>query len=373
MINVGYFCRSAAALACAVGWMAGAHGYTFPTHTQNVSYAMPANGGQGHYNQDMHLTWHQEPVNGWGMYAMYWFTFQAGQGGYTGLQKTTDPSRPKTAIFSIWDVAGRQTAMPVAGTACVRFGHEGTGTSCIIAFNWKPDTEYKMRVWKLDGGTSTSSETWGAWVIDVKTMEETSIGRIELLNANNQIGYGNLNPQGMQSVTEFFAGPASADCTNLPTFDVTWKGPFGNNASINPTQAIGSYQTGVGTSCAQANHVSNAPFSVAQENGAQVQRTTPQGSSLWAGYDLAKFNAVDCILNWGERQYPTVLNQTPFKQRRLSQSLFGYYYRDYRVNGKGTALVADVVNNQIIKADTGGVNTVVGDIRTLANAAGCSY
>ncbi|MBY0467323.1 MAG: DUF3472 domain-containing protein [Burkholderiales bacterium] len=320
------------------------------------------------------MTWHQEPANGWGMYALYQFAFQAGQIGYTGLQKTTDTSRPKTAIFSIWDVGNRQTALPLPGTACVRFGHEGTGTSCIIAFNWKPDTEYKMRVWKLSSGNSASSEKWGAWVIDVKTTEETLVGIIELLNANNHIGYGNLTDQGHVSATEYFAGPANATCANLPYFGVTWKGPLANNGSVNPIQATGTYPTsGGGAECVQSNNTSGAPFSVTQETGSTVRRTTPQRSNLWAGYDLAKFNAADCIFNWAERQYPATLNQTPFKQRRLSQSLFGYYYRDYRINGTGSAVVADVVSNKIITSAPGGQNTVLGDIRTLANAAGCGY
>jgi hypothetical protein len=375
MINIGFWIKTTAAKALAgcLVWVANAHAYTFPTHTQSVSINLPANNGQGYYNHDMHVTWHQEPAAGWGMYAMYWFMFQAGQGGYTGLQKTTDPNRPKTAIFSIWDVGNSKTALPVPGNACVRFGNEGTGTSCIIAFNWKPDTEYKMRVWKLSGSASTTSAQWGAWVVDVKTMEETFIGAIELLNANGHVGYGSLNAQGMQAVTEFFAGPATADCSNLPAFNVTWKGPFGNNGSLNPTSATGGYQTGIGTPCAQANHFSGAPFTITQENGATVQRTSTGNNNLWGNYNLARYNSVDCILNWAETQYPNLLNQSPFKQRRLSQAMFHTYYRDYRVAGKGTSIVADMLQNKLIKSDPGGQHIVLGDIQTFATAASCGY
>ena len=157
-------------------------------------------------------------------------------------------------------------------------------------------------------------------------------------------------------MTEFFAGPASADCTNLPTADVTWKGPF-RNAQHRPT-AIGSYQTGVGTPCAQANHVSNAPFSVAQENGASTAHNLPRQQPGW--YDLAKFNAVDCILNWANDNTHVDQSNT-FQATALVAIAVWLLLRDYRVNGKGTAVVADVVNNQIIKTDTA-ANTVVGDI-----------
>lgn len=342
--------------------------YSFPTHTQNVGYAFNNNGSSGHYNHDMHLTWHKEPVEGWGMYAMYYFTFQAGVGGYTGLQKTVNG---KTAIFSIWDANGRQTAMPTPGTVCNRFGHEGTGTNCIINFNWKADTEYKMRVWRILNSTTNQSEKWGAWVINVKTGEETLIGVIELYNANNQIGYGGLNHQGISTVTEFFAGPANADCSNVPEFTVTWKGPYANNGSINPIYAVGGYNTGIGTPCQQTNFTSNGVFSVTQENGQQVRRTTPDGKWLWAHHDLSKYNQIDCMFNWAERQYPDALNQSSFKQRRLSRTKFGYYYRDYTVNGSGSSIVADVISNKVIKSDTGGVNTVVGNLSDILRSSSC--
>lgn len=349
---------------------AKAFSYSFPTHTQTVAYGFNGN-NNGHYNHDIHLTWHKEPVDGWGMFAMYYFSFQAGVGGYTGLQKTTVPGRPKTAIFSIWDVAGRQTAMPVPGTVCQRFGHEGSGTMCILPFDWKADTEYKMRVWRILNSNTGYSEKWGAWVINVKTEEETMIGMIELYNANNQVGYGMLSNQGLMSATEFFTGPSNADCSNLPEFNITWRGPFGNNGSINPGYARGIYNTSIGTPCPQTNFTTNSVFSVSQYNGSKVTKVTPDDKYLWSHYDINKFNQIDCVFNWAEKQYPDVLKQSDFKQKKLSESNFNNYYRDYRKNGKGSAIIVDTVSDKVIKHDSGGINTLIGNFADVRRNSNC--
>ena len=345
----------------------------YPTHLSQAVYHLDENGGAGFYNTDMHLTLHQEVDNGWGYYAMYWFMFQAGYGGYTGLQKTTDPNKPKIAIFSIWDVAGRQTAMPVPGTICQRFGHEGSGTNCLLAFNWKAGTEYKMRVWKILNSNTGYSEKWGAWVIDVKSGEETMIGMIELYNANNQIGYGNLTNGGYSTALEVFAGPVNAQCSDLPYFGATWKGPYANNGSINPATARGGHITGVGTVCSQTDFASNAPFSMTQEVGKNVVRNSVDGAAVWNNFDRSKLNQVDCLFNWAERQYPDVFKQAGRKQRVLSNSMFGLYYRDYKQGGKGSALVADIANNKLIKSDSGNINSVVSPLSDALRNSSCGY
>lgn len=344
-----------------------AFAYSFPTHTTNVNYGLPGNGA-GYFNHDIHVTWEKEPADGWGMYAMYYFSFQAGVGGYIGIQKTVDPTRPKTVLFSVWDAPGKQSAMP-AGGSCTRFGHEGSGSMCLMAFNWKAGTEYKLRVWRILNSQTNYSEKWGAWIIDVKTGEETMIGMVELYNINNQIGYGALNYNNLMTVTEYFAGPSSADCSNVPNFNVTWKGPYGNNGSANPTYAIGSYTTGIGTVCQQNNITTNGVFSTTQENGPSISRTTTDGKYLWSHYDLNKINKIDCVFNWAETRYGDVLKQPRLK--RLSQTQFSQYYRDYRVDGKGSVIIADTLTDKVFKYDSGGVNTMIGDLSTVRATAGC--
>lgn len=343
----------------------------YPTHLTNSVYEFEQNGGAGFYNTDMHVTLHEEVPSGWGYYAMYWFTFQSGYGGYAGLQKSTDPNKPKIAIFSIWDAQGRQTAMPVPGTVCQRFGHEGSGTMCLLSFDWKAGTEYKMRVWKILNSNTGYSEKWGAWVIDVKTGHETLIGMIELYNTNNQIGYGNLDNFGYSNVLEVFSGPTNAQCSDLPYFAATWKGPYANNGSINPKLVRASNGTGVGTSCPQADFRSNAPFTFTQEVGKGVTRNSIEGDLSWKNFDLGKLNKIDCMFTWAERQYPDVFVQVGRKQRVLSNSMFGLYYRDYKVNGKGSAIVVDTINNKVMKSDSGGANTVVGPLSESLKAANC--
>lgn len=344
----------------------------YPSHLTNAVYGFDQSIGVDIYNTDMHITIHEEVEQGWGYYAMYWFTFQAGIGGYSGLQKSNDPNKPKIAIFSIWDAAGKQTAMPVPGTGCQRFGHEGSGTNCLLAFNWKSGVEYKIRIWKILNSRTNYSERWGAWVINVKTGEETLIGVIEVYNAQGQIGYGSLVNQGYSTVLEVFDGPINAQCSDLPYFGVTWKGPYGNNGTINPATASAGHQTGVGTMCQQTDFRANAPFSLTQEVGKGVVRDSPIAARVWTNYDKQKLDKIDCVFNWAERQYSDVFKQAGRKQKVLSNSVYNLYYRDYKVNGKGSSLVADILNDKLIKSDSGNTNTPIGTLSDLFSATSCN-
>ncbi len=338
----------------------------YPFNTSAISYNT-AGSNNGFFNQDIHLTWEKEPEPGWGMYAMHFFQFQAGVGAYIGLQKTLFTGREKTAIFSVWDVGNRQTAIS-AHPNCVRFGHEGTGVSCIPSFEWKAGKEYKLRVWRILNSQTAQSEKWGGWVIDVETGQEFLIGIVELLNANNQAGYGLLNGVNI-TATEIFTGPPNPGCHNLPTFNVTWKGPFANNGSINPTSAWTSYSGNLGQTCDKVNLTSDGAFTTKHINGDKVKRTSGERSNLWQHHDINKHNKIDCAFNWAERTYPEAFAQQRLK--RLSQTQFNQYYRDYRVNGVGSVIIADMISNKIIKHDTGGINTLVGSIDDVLKSSNC--
>lgn len=344
-----------------------------PTHTQYARISVGETPVSGFYNYDMHLRWLKEPdVTRMGFYAQFYFSFQVGTGGYMGLQQDRDQG--KKAIFSVWDVAGRQTATPAAAS-CKRFGHEGTGTSCIIPFAWKAGHEYKLRVWRLAGNPSTSSEQWGGWVIDYTNGDETLIGVVEVANSAGYAGYGGLTGD-TTTTLEYYGGNGTDNgvaCNQLPYFGATWNGPFANNGTLLPRSAVANYHTGIGTACANnVNTSANAPFSFTSEAGGSVRMKTNEGGALWAKYPYDTYAQTDCLYNWAEQNFPALFSQTGFRQRRISQSLFGFYLRDYRNNGDGYALIADTTTGQLMAGLPGGDMTSLGSLADLKRQALCA-
>lgn len=344
-----------------------------PTHMQYNNYEFISSAPEGFYNYDMHITWHKEPdVSKVGFYAQFGFDFQAGTGGYTGLQQ--DSTQGKKAIFSIWDIGNAQTAFPVASN-CRRFGHEGTGTMCLLPFQWKAGHEYKMRVWRLADSSNGSTEKWGGWVIDYVTGEETLIGVIEVNNSNGYRGYGGLIGTSV-GVSEFYSSgnPAeqSITCDTMPYFGVTWNGPFANNGSVLPDAVRSTYRTGMGTPCPNnVRSVANAPFSITAENGGSTTAVNNEFQNVWEAFNLSNYKEVDCLYNWGEQLMPAAFNQALFKHRRLSRSMFGFYSRDYRQNGTGHALIANMTANRLILGALGGAMEDLGDLDYWKRQAGC--
>lgn len=255
-----------------------------PIHSTYVSYdydVNPQNAPQGFWNMDTHLTWKKEPISGWGYYAQMYFWFEAGVGGYMGLQKDNNGKR---AIFSMWDKkTGAINATP-AHSNCQRFGHEGAGTQCFaMNFNWEAGRDYKLRLWKgFNSSLTWEGNSWSAWVIDTVTGVETYIGTIHVDDAPGFIGYGNLSTSGHITTPEYYIGDLNATCDQLPYFGVEWKGPFMNNGSINPLSARVQYDTGMGTKCNNTNIQSKKPLSVTQEAGGKTV-PTPHGSweNIW--------------------------------------------------------------------------------------------
>lgn len=350
-----------------------ANAIILPTHMQYNQFIVNPTSPDGFYNMDMHITWHKEPdVRAMGMYAQFAFWFQTGTVGYTGLQQ--DSIEGKKAIFSIWDSGKAQTSFP-ASDKCQRFGHEGTGTMCIIPFQWKAGHEYKMRVWRLADSYNGSTEKWGGWVIDYTSGEETLIGIIEVQNSAGLKGYGGLSGAAY-GVTEYYGGAnpegLTMRCDQLPYFGVTWNGPFANNGSVLPDYVSTSYKTNEGTHCPNnVRSVSNVPFSVVAENGAGVQPIANEFQNLWEKHKLANYKEIDCLYNWAEQGMPAVFNQSAFKHRRLSRSLYNMYYRDYKVNGTGHALIADTTTNQVSLGKPDGVMENLGDLDHWKRQAGC--
>jgi hypothetical protein len=112
--------------------------------------------------------------------SMYFWAHQfqliGGQGGYLGLQTKgdrADGTLGKMAIFSIWDALEAEGAAP-DGSGAVRFGGEGTGWSCRIAYHWAAGHAYRLRVETDHPGW------WSATVADEHSGVASPIGRIRV-------------------------------------------------------------------------------------------------------------------------------------------------------------------------------------------------
>lgn len=343
---------------------------SFPVHHQYVWYQMEAN--EDIYNYDMHLTWHQEPdATGMGYYAQFAFYFANGTLGYMGLQK--DNQEGKKAIFSIWDNSAQARAVP-AHAACKRFDHEGNGSMCLQSFQWKAGRDYKLRVWRIKDSYNGYTEKWGGWVIDYQTGEEFLIGIVEVANTNGFKGYGGLNGSAVGTLENYQGGTfSSIECRNMPYFGITWNGPYGNNGAKRATQTNLTYKTGMGDPCIDStNSQSNAINSVTTETGAGVQRTTGEGENVWAKFDQASLDQNECLFKWAEKSWPDMFNQSVFKQKRLTRSLFGIYYRDYSYNGKGYSIIINNISDRILVGDPGGGMKDLGALSVMKRSAGCT-
>lgn len=223
------------------------------------------------YNLDVYVKWEVEPNTTTGTFAGYFLTFQNGGGGYFGTQID---STSKKAIFSIWDIDGTSiTALPLGN--CIRFGHEGSGSSCVIPYNWIVGREYRLRIWVLD--SVVGAVKWGAWIQDTVTGLETPIGTISLKDSKGYSGYGMLSPNGTNFLEQYGSGSVNS-CASLPYSKVTWRGPYADSNSYSASTATSSFQS---PDCFNSTiYAGTAPL-LTMETGGSTVRTVPTAKSLW--------------------------------------------------------------------------------------------
>ncbi len=163
------------------------------------------------------------------------FGFVGGDGGYIGLQSTGAAGRRsgeyrKTAIFSIFKAA-IATDTPGCTISYDTFdGAPGSGTSCIITYNWVKGRTYKLRTEM--GAREANGTWWSGWVVDTTSGAKTLIGRIKVPatwkgHRNNSVMW-----------TENFFSTART-CNDIPYSKVRFSKPIADS-SIRP---IGSSQT----------------------------------------------------------------------------------------------------------------------------------
>jgi len=116
--------------------------------------------------------------------AYFWaqqFWFHGGDGGYFGIQSDGDinGTRQKIAIFSIWKSVGT-TKSPHPGSSAEPFGHEGSGYSCKIPFEWKEGILYKLEIRRAFVDSVYSKNSWQAFIKDMTSNQAFLIGSIEV-------------------------------------------------------------------------------------------------------------------------------------------------------------------------------------------------
>ena len=228
------------------------------------------------YNYDMTVRWDEAPSTGC-IYPAFQFWFQVGQGGYMGTQLN---GSNKTAIFSIWDTFstynatsekwdGNETAQP-AHTNCGRFDWEGTGTRCIMNYDWQIGYEYRLSI--SSNGTDDTGKYWKGTIYDTVNKKETVIGIIHLKNQKQYTGYGWLINQS-QTFLEYFCGTQT--CLGHPYSKVTWRGPYADERAFLADYAKIKYKP-----CPTNNITTKGRPLTIHEAGDGVERTTPPGQ-LW--------------------------------------------------------------------------------------------
>ncbi|MEM4359431.1 MAG: hypothetical protein QXT45_02770 [Candidatus Bilamarchaeaceae archaeon] len=181
---------------------------------------------------EIYLTWLIRPPENVGIYAAFTFSFEAGQGGYIGLQR--DGSLPKDrAIFSIWSINDSSHTAHCVSTGfnesdilnCEEGETEGNFGQALGMYDWVPGREYRIRVESI--GTDEKGELWRGTITDMRSNVTTEIGTIHLDNVKGYIGYGKLRPNTAVFLEYYYGHSGYCDENNVHSM-VMWRGPYIN-------------------------------------------------------------------------------------------------------------------------------------------------
>jgi len=186
-------------------------------------------------NQDTFLTINQEPVEVSYYFWAQQFWFINGDGGYLGVQTggQINGLNTKIAIFSVWQALDAKKANSTNSWAGA-FGHEGTGFSCKIPFDWRQNIKYRLRLMKNASDTPPISNSWSAFIQEVSTGIEECIGQILLPSQ-----WGGLT-RDSNFFVEYFL-PVNG-CENVPFAQATLHRPNREYGNIIPIE-VPTYET----------------------------------------------------------------------------------------------------------------------------------
>lgn len=182
----------------------------------------------GYYNLDYFVTIQVEAPK---YYWAHQYNFVGGETAYMGLQTAEDDNGEPTklALFSIW---GAKNAASAPNGSSGAFGHEGSGWSCRITYNWEVNRMYRIRVWNLGKDSSNEEDYWwGAWVQDTETGEEQFIGKILVPSTYKGIASSSLD------FVEFYGNQDGQryPCSSIEYTKSIYNFPTLNDGAVSPT------------------------------------------------------------------------------------------------------------------------------------------
>lgn len=189
----------------------------------SIKHSFPVN--MNYHKQSFKLKIDYEPKFAAGYFWAQQFWFNRGNGGYYGIQSDgdIDGTRQKIAIFSIWEsVAAVKSSQP--GSSAESFGHEGSGFSCKIPFQWEEGSSYKLELRRIFSGNIMENISWEASILNIVSNQAFLIGCISVPAV-----WGNLQPNSNFFV-EYFRNVPS--CYDTP-FE---KSVYGNLVMIDETE-----------------------------------------------------------------------------------------------------------------------------------------
>lgn len=164
--------------------------------------------------------------------SIYWTT-PVNYGGYMGLQTNgtrTDGSTGDTVIFSWWDKSTATADRSVATQgSCMRFGGEGDGVSCRLAYPIVKGRTYRMRLERV------LDNEWAAFITDSATSTETKVGQIRIIDTTT------INQP--MNFLEYF-GVQQPTCNDVPASAVTFGSPLVTASGTSITASAGSSTSG---------------------------------------------------------------------------------------------------------------------------------
>lgn len=217
----------------------------------------------------IYTKWITVPISD-GIYAAFDFTFENGRDGYIGTQIFNDR---KLAVFSIWDSSGTTQDSNPAVAWCNRFGHEGSGSQCIIDYPWVTGREYKLVVKRT--ATDGTTDKWEGSITDTVTNQTTLIGAHNLTKSRTGSGFGLINYNPI-TFHEYFL-QHTEDCTLRKYSKVLWRGPYAEGETYKSQRAHVLYND-----CTLANSIKTADVTATTEMGAGAVKTNTNGTVLWA-------------------------------------------------------------------------------------------
>ncbi len=204
-----------------------------PTYIATAIFNWPplSSDSKGYNNLDFFLTIEREAPN---FYWAHQFSFKNGKIGYMGLQTSASfkgEQQTKIAIFSIWDAKNAESPNGYSEA----FGHEGSGYSCRIKYNWQEGRKYRVRIWELNIAEAPNSGTWwGAWVMDMESGKEEFIGKILVPESWQRLANQSYN------FTEYWGSQDGNrhPCNIIGYTNTVYDSPTMSNGTVKPTETI---------------------------------------------------------------------------------------------------------------------------------------